>query len=95
MHELGLARTILLRTVARIGAALLMAAWLTLALAGPGLAATDSGPASSSGNSTVLIAGVIGAVLAALWLLKPSRARPGPGKARHRADGSHTDDPPQ
>jgi hypothetical protein len=77
MHELGLTRTVLPRTVARVGAALLVAVWLALALAGPGLAATETQPASSSPNVTLIVAGLVGAAIAAVWLLRPSgRKRP-------------------
>jgi uncharacterized membrane protein HdeD (DUF308 family) len=93
MDGLGLTRGILLRTVARVGAALVLAAWLAVAMAGPGLAATDSGPASSSGNTTLIVAGIIGAVLAAVWLLKPSRGQRSRGEEAD-VDASHGDDPP-
>jgi hypothetical protein len=94
MHELGLARTILLRMVARVGAALLIAVWLALALAGRGLAATETQPAGSSPNVTVIVAGLIGAAIAAVWLLRPSgRKRPPapPVKSAAPADGGSMD----
>jgi membrane associated rhomboid family serine protease len=87
-------RTVLLRTVARIGAAVLIAGWLALALAGPGLAATETQPAASSPNVTLIAAGLIGAAIAAVWLLRPS-GRKGPPtppvKSAGEADGRDVD----
>jgi membrane protein implicated in regulation of membrane protease activity len=56
-----------------VAAALSIAAWLLLA--GQVQAATEGPAATSSGDTTLLIAGLAGAALAAVWLLKPSRPR--------------------
>jgi len=94
MDGVGGTRTVPLRTVRRIGAAVLIAGWLALALAGPGLAATETQPAASSPNLTLIVAGLIGAAIAAGWLLRPSgRKRPPtpPAKSAGEADGRTVD----
>jgi hypothetical protein len=96
MHERRLTRTVLLRTVARVGAAAVIAAWLAVALAGPGLAATDSGPASSSSNTALIVAGVIGAAIAGVWLLRPTGRSSKPrDAAEQRVDPTLRVDPTQ
>jgi membrane protein implicated in regulation of membrane protease activity len=77
MGRVQITRGMAFRALARLAVVLLVAASLALALAGPGLAATDAPTSTSSGNTTILIAGVIGAAIAGVWLLKPSRQRRG------------------
>jgi hypothetical protein len=78
MERLGITRGMALRAVARIVVVALVAACLALALAGPGLAATQGSSTPPSGNTTLLIAGLIGGAIAAVWLLKPTGRRPKP-----------------
>ena len=81
MARLGITRARVLRTAAQLTGLTLIALCLALAFAGPGFAATETAPTSSSGNTTLIVAGLIGAAIAAVWLLKPSRKRPGPSTA--------------
>lgn len=78
MGRLRITRGMALRAMARIVVVLIIVASLALALAGPGLAATEAPSTPSSGNTTLLIAALVGGAIAAVWLLRPTgrRSRP-------------------
>jgi hypothetical protein len=87
MDRLRIMRGSAVRVLARVAVPFVLAITLGLGLAGPGLAATEAPPAGSSGNTTLLVAGLIGGAIAAVWLLKPSaRRRPGTGSSEKMAD---------
>jgi len=87
-------RELAFRVTVHVGTAVLIAGWLALALAGPGLAATESGPASSSGNTTLIVAGLIGVAIAAIWLLKPTGKRRPPAEPRANETPRSAQGPP-
>jgi hypothetical protein len=92
MDRLRIMRGSAVRVLARVAVPFVLAITLGLGLAGPGLAATEAPPAGSSGNTTLLVAGLIGGAIAAVWLLKPSaRRRPGTGTSENVPDSAAPD----